>query len=106
MSTGPISFEAFRSALNTRFRALSAGRTELELIQAVPGRNSPVKVGAQTFEIFSLIFTTPEDAVLPQATYTLEHERLGRLELFLVPIGRKAGSIEYEAIFNRPVVPS
>jgi hypothetical protein len=38
--------------------------------------------------------------MLPQRIYALEHPRLGRLEIFLVPIGREDGHLLLEAIFN------
>jgi hypothetical protein len=41
-------------------------------------------------------FRGPSLPVLPQRIYALEHRTLGRLEIFLVPIG--AG--QYEAIFT------
>ena len=39
-------------------------------------------------------------APLPQAIYRLEHAALGPMDLFLVPIGRNAEGVRYEAIFN------
>ena len=38
--------------------------------------------------------------MLPQAIYRLEHAALGAMDVFLVPIGRVADGIRYEAIFN------
>lgn len=49
---------------------------------------------------FSLLFMGPKQPVLPQRTWALENEALGRLEIFLVPIGPDAGGMRYEAIFN------
>jgi uncharacterized protein DUF6916 len=49
---------------------------------------------------FSLVFRGPLAPVLPQKIYALENEALGRLEIFLVPIGPDAESMRYEAIFN------
>ena len=37
---------------------------------------------------------------LPQRIYRLEHAELGGLDLFLVPIGRDASGITYEAVFT------
>ena len=54
-------------------------------------------------EPFSLEFSGPDTPVLPQAIYPLEHPGLGRLELFLVPLGpdRNGGAgMLYEAVFN------
>ena len=49
---------------------------------------------------FSVLFHGPLEPVLPQAIYGLENERLGPLELFIVPIGPMAGAMRYEAVFG------
>jgi len=49
---------------------------------------------------FTLVFRGPADPVLPQRTYALENPALGRLEIFLVPVGRDAAGVLYEAVFN------
>lgn len=50
---------------------------------------------------FSLIFTNPrKDAYLTQRIYRLEHEKVGSLELFLVPLGPDPSGMRYEAIFS------
>lgn len=49
---------------------------------------------------FSIEFLGPRDPVLPQRIHRLEHPALGALELFIVPIGRDADGVRYEAVFN------
>jgi hypothetical protein len=49
---------------------------------------------------FSAYFRGPYSPILPQRIYTLEHDRLGTLEIFLVPIGPDAQGMRYEAVFN------
>ena len=50
---------------------------------------------------FSLIFSNPrKDAYLSQQIYRLEHEKMGSLELFLVPLGPDQAGMKYEAIFS------
>lgn len=53
-------------------------------------------------EPFSLIFLGPAEPILPQGIYTLMHERLGPLDIFLVPVGpdRARSGIRYEAVFS------
>ena len=60
-----------------------------------PGRDPALR------EPFSLIFRGPEN-VLPQAVYSFDHDQLGTVEIFIVPVGQDAatGGILYEAIFN------
>jgi hypothetical protein len=49
---------------------------------------------------FSLIFRQPAGAHLPQRIYSIEHPTLGRLDIFLVPIGPDQGGMRYQAVFN------
>ncbi len=49
---------------------------------------------------FSIVFTGPADPMLPQAIYRFEHQELGALELFVVPLGPDAGGPRYEAVFT------
>jgi hypothetical protein len=49
---------------------------------------------------FSLIFLAAEPSVLPQRLYRLEHERLGAVTIFLVPIAKDAEGVRYQATFN------
>jgi hypothetical protein len=49
---------------------------------------------------FSLIFRGAHRFVLPQQTYRIEHEAIGPLEIFLVPIGPDPKGMGYEAVFN------
>ena len=49
---------------------------------------------------FSLVFRGPFQPALPQRIWSLGHAALGRLEVFLVPIGPDGGGMRYEAVFN------
>jgi hypothetical protein len=49
---------------------------------------------------FSVHFTGPRDAFVPQGTYPLSNPGFGTAEIFLVPIGMTAEAYEYEAFFN------
>lgn len=57
---------------------------------------------------FALLFRGPIEPVLPQAIYRLEHDKLGVLELFIVPIGpdeaatpgTRSAAMRYEAVFG------
>ena len=71
---------------------------ELELISVTeigkahqPGLRNP----------FTLHFLGPAGPqYLLQHTYHFEHDQMGALDLFIVPIGLEAGRMRYEAIFN------
>jgi hypothetical protein len=49
---------------------------------------------------FSLWFFSAPGPFLPQSIYPLEHPKLGRLEIFLVPLGPRDGENLYESIFT------
>ncbi|HVS40436.1 MAG TPA: hypothetical protein VMS17_33065 [Gemmataceae bacterium] len=69
---------------------------ELELVEVTMMRGASDPRGRP----FSLLFRGPAAPLLPQRIYAMEHERLGRLEIFIVPIGRDAAGVRYEAVFN------
>jgi hypothetical protein len=71
---------------------------ELTLTKAepLPTYNVPPAARAP----FSLLFTTTGDFVLMQRMYALRHAALGALTIFLVPVGKTADTVTYQAIFN------
>jgi hypothetical protein len=94
-----LSRETFSAAVRSTFRVRIGVR------RSVPARLVEVRdiggANAST-ECFALRFrTTRRREPLPQDTYVLEHARLGRFPLFLVPMGTRTGGRQYEAIINR-----
>ncbi len=91
-----LTCEDFAARVDERF-TMHAGheRVELTLVEAKPLGASQREGGA-----FSLEFRAAGDSHAPQATYTLENEHLGQLEVFLVPLGADAESMRYEAVFT------
>lgn len=50
---------------------------------------------------FSLVFLSSERSFyLRQAIYTIEHEQMGKLDLFVVPLGPDASGMRYEVVFS------
>jgi hypothetical protein len=49
---------------------------------------------------FSLTFNGPRQPIYRQNTFTLVHEKLGELSIFMVPIGTNSDGCLYEAVFN------
>jgi hypothetical protein len=75
------------------------GGFPLELASADPAKafeNQPRQ------DPFVLLFHGRPDAVLHQGTYTLAHDALGQVAIFVVPIGpdSETGKMRYEAVFN------
>ena len=50
-------------------------------------------------EHFSVIFCGGPEQHLPQKIYRMEHETLGTMELFLVPLGPGDQGMLYQAVF-------
>jgi hypothetical protein len=51
-------------------------------------------------ETFSLFFHGPSVPFLSQGIHKLKHDRLGEMEIFLVPIAKDKDGFQYEAVFN------
>jgi len=92
-----LNSRAFSEQLHTTFHLRTTGSAPLalELIEVADKNSSP------TLEYFSLIFRGPLTPHFAQATYTMEHEKLGTFDLFIVPLGPDSAGMRYEVIFNR-----
>ena len=95
MDLGDARLEHFSARVGEGFRVeLGDDRTcDLTLVEAEPIRGSE--------NAFSLIFQGPPDVPLAQHTYGLEHDDLGRLPIFLVPVSQQQDGFLYEAVFAR-----
>lgn len=71
-----------------------AMETQLKLVDVIdhPRGNRPDKLP----DPFSLIFSSPWNETLPGQIYETENNALGRMPMFITPIGRD----QYEAAFN------
>jgi len=105
-----ISLSALAGQLNTPFRIQAApGRTIHVTLAEVktrperplkPGRRPPPDAG---YEKFSLFFSGARADLVRQNVYSVEHETLGRFDLFLVPVcTRNPAKIDYEVVVSRP----
>jgi hypothetical protein len=92
--------EAFSQHLKTTFRVpfAEAEPLELELDEVAIYPSNPGDQGRM--ERFSLFFYGPRDLLLQQDTYRLEHDAMGGMDIFLVPIGRNDRGVRYQAVFN------
>lgn len=94
----------FKARLNETFlihlEELDAPLTA-ELIEVVPlGSNIEQQEQELGRRSFSLVFRGPPEPLLIQQLYELENESMGKLALFLVPIGPDQTGMKYEAIFT------
>jgi hypothetical protein len=93
--------ETYAPLLETTFRVRNGpGNDQIEL-RLVEVRALGRQPYAPRVEPFALEFAGPAEPALEQRIYSLEHETLGVIEIFLVPIGLDpAGGLRYEAVFN------
>ncbi|HJV41343.1 DUF6916 family protein [Caulobacter sp.] len=94
-----LSSADFASQANTSYELwLGDGAMNLTLVDIRP---LPAAAHAGSMrQPFSLIFRSSVRHVLPQRTYQLKNAASGVQEVFLVPVGRDAAGVLYEAIFN------
>ncbi len=92
-----LTFEDFARHLNETFRIRQAsGSLDVELVAAEPrgeardGHRRP----------FSVVLRGPQEPILEQRIYGLEHPEMGTLEVFLVPIGPDDTGQRYELVFS------
>jgi hypothetical protein len=91
---------AFLSQLNTNFLIAQGGsKVPVKLVDVsdLPRRGAKLRG-----EGFSLLFRGTRARALRQATYVIEHDKLGQFSFLVVPIMRKDQSaFYYEAVVNR-----
>jgi hypothetical protein len=97
--TTELDAAGFRAHLDTAFLLdRGADRLPLRLVEVSEGRPGG------GFVRFSLLFHGPGDAPLAQGSYAFQHDALGSLDMFIVPvIGSTAERMVYEACFSRRV---
>ena len=89
--------ETFRPYLNQIFTITATAETQMDAT-LIAVKSSP-HMGADRRQ-FSLLFLGPQAPVLGQATYQVENLALGKLEIFLCPVGVSGKGAEYEAVFT------
>jgi len=97
MSTtpAPLTLAAFAAHAGTDFTVDGLEGVSLHLSEA-----APLDAAAPNDRQFSLMFRGPAAPLLEQATHALAHPAMGALAIFLVPVGRDAQGVHYQAIFN------
>jgi hypothetical protein len=104
LDLGSLTADAFAAHLATVFRLQTGGEPlplELVEVQRASYAGKPAAVGpAGRREPFSLLFRGPRSPYALQGNHRLEHDQLGTLELFLVPLGPDAAGMRYEAVFT------
>jgi hypothetical protein len=88
-----LTVEDFAPLVNDRFRVVPDGSPPLE-VELVEVEAIPREPGGRV--PFSLVFRGGPSPPLPQAIYRIEHDGLGAIDVFLVPIAIDS----YQAVFS------
>jgi hypothetical protein len=94
-----LTADDFAPHAGSRYRLHVEGAAEpvtLELAEVTAGG----KGARQGGRAFSVVFRGPRGLFLPQRIYRLEHEAMGTLDLFLVPIEPDPQGARFEAVFT------
>ena len=91
-----MDLQGFSRAAHQEFE-LSLGESAITLTLV---EVAPLPHGGGLRQPFSLLFRGASPIVLPQKLYPLSNATLGKLSIFLVPIGRDGAGVLYQAVFN------
>jgi|SRR5262245_3461629 len=91
--------DEFSAELNSRFRASTDNGPEIDLLLV----RSESLISNSVQESFSLLFLAPVESQPIQNIYRLTNERLGDMDLLLVPVKKDESGLYYEAVFNHLV---
>jgi hypothetical protein len=101
-----LTYQDFNKYLNTPFGVNVDEKSDfrLELVEVKFLRKAQME---NQRDQFSLLFKGHSQQYLPQKIYQLNHEEMGDLSLFLVPVGKESqssssqeGAYLYEAVFT------
>jgi len=92
----------FKSLLNETFQVKlqSEEQFSADLIEVTELGPEPNEENGMTRRAFSAIFYVSGDTFFPQQICSVDHETLGTLTLFLVPLGPVKDGTRYEAMFT------
>ena len=92
-----LTHEAFAQNVNTKFHVSTEDANQVELELAEVSELKQLKAHDQ----FAVVFRGPLKFFMAQGIRSFDHDKLGRFELFFVPIRQDAEGFYYEAVFNR-----
>jgi len=92
-----LTHEAFVQNVNTKFHVSANDTNQVELALAEVSELKQFKAHEQ----FAVVFRGPLDLFMGQGMRSFDHDKLGRFELFIVPIRQDREGYYYEAVFSR-----
>ncbi|HII06304.1 MAG TPA: hypothetical protein HA349_02995 [Methanotrichaceae archaeon] len=97
---------SFSRHLGERFRVRldSSEKIDLVLIEvkglSKPGKDPGSEPNENCKDPFTTLFRGPHEPFLKQQIRGLEHNQMGDIEIFMVPVGQDELGLYYESVFN------
>jgi hypothetical protein len=96
-----LTLETFKPRIGERFRlSAEGGQTIAVTLVEATALGGGTSAPSTRRTPFSLVFLGPLDPVWPQRIYRLDHDAIGSVDLFFVPLGPRDGGMQYQAIFT------
>lgn len=101
----PMTREWFLPHLNSEFQmsAEILSVTPVKLIEVSPAMALQDKDHHVSYTAFSLVFKGPQYMRQESGVFHLRHPELGKMDVFLSPVGRYKDQVRYEAVFSRRI---
>jgi hypothetical protein len=93
-------FEDFAGKVGAGFAITEEGAPRITLILREAEPLDPAMTPRGVRPPFTLLFLASDPRVMPQRLYRMEHEAFGTVSIFLVPVGKDASGVTYQAVFN------
>lgn len=95
-----LTADDFRAHLESDYLVSTPDIDEPLTVRLIDVSNLHENEAGPRSEPFSLIFCGPREVYLPQQIYTLNHDAMGAMDIFLVPIRPDEQGARLQAIFN------
>ena len=93
-----VTADDFEQHTGSTFRLADGGEGSELRLESVRRSGRRHEEGGR--EGFALLLSGSVNAPLSQGTHRLQHEQMGELEIFLVPVGVSGETFTYEAVFS------
>jgi len=94
-----LDISVFSQCLNQAFQ-VDIGSCEVNMTLVDIKKHKVMQFPGISRDPFSLIFRSENQVILPQKIYEMSNDVVGKVGIFIVPVGRDVSGVIYEALFN------
>ena len=95
-----LTIESFEPHVGSTFWVEFPNDTKVELRLTAASKVMESEAARLARHPFSLYFMGPKSFLLQQHIYHVTHEKMGAMDVVLVPVGQDAQAYQYEAVFS------